>query len=901
MRWRLTTQITKWFDRPKTNVTLDPNTLHQRLANYMSIIRLMLLAIVIFLSYQAHQIFTTEKSAKGFIWAGIASILFMIAIVAIPLRIETNPTPASEQLQLKRWQKMLGMVWLIISGFLLWQAAELFLALKPGEIPTVRPWQYFGVGIALLILVTFSLTPTVPRRFRFNPLTIFLFLSVIGLAIFLRLYLFDELPYGLWYDEAINGLEARKMLHNPDYRPTFVENMTQVHLWLYKLALNWLGETSIMALRATSVVFGIGTVAAGFLVGHELRGKWFGFLIAFFLAIMSWGINFSRIAMTGIETCFFTLLAFYFLVRVLRYRYWRDALWLSLSIGFGLWFYSAFRFAIVALGLFALLNIRQWRRRTLILGTFSFLMAVIILFPLIIFINDNTDTFLYRSRQINILDAENRTAPHLIDGISHNLEAHLQMFHIRGDHNGRHNLPYEPMLDPVMGILLVLGVGVSARNFRDTEEWFFALLFILTLLPGILTVEFEAPQALRTIGVLPAIAYFCALAIFALAKLLTQTNTTKPLLVGIVILLGASLVSNYQNYFEKRRHDYYTWEYFSGIETALGKIANEYPSDTRLFFSPLIAYPATTEFIAPTITSRQQSLVLSDVFPLRIEADAPAAVFLHFNDEWLWEYAHTIYPNATYRIERASDYGVNHPDNQIIYYIIELSREDIRSVQGLEEDGTGILYAPEYGIYYLSAPDGVTITIDGEPVQSNQHPIQLSIGNHTITTNPATQNLEWRIPRKYSFEAIEEHYLYHAPVASRGLEGSFYGNDSWQGDPKIKRIDPVLDIYFHHLPMQRPYSVIWSGWLEIFEEGDYDLQLFAVEHAELLIDGEFVLVTPAANTPTTITLSLIPRRYTIEVRYLDTTSYSRIELSWKTPDSDDYEPIPPENLRPYRN
>lgn len=913
MRWRLTNQFTKRLFHQQSNhttdnpnTTLEPNTaqqtiFRQHLANYMLIIRLMLLAIVIFLSYRAYQAFSIEKSANGFIPLAVASLIFIIITWHLPLQVQTNKLPQLEQPLPRRRVKLLGILWFIISAFCLWQSARIFLGLQPGQTPDQRPWQYFATGIILLIIVGFSLTPSVARRFRPDFLTILLFVSVIGLALFLRLYLFNQLPYGIWFDEAINGLLARDMIHKDNFRPIFIENMTQIHLWLYKTTLSWFGETSITALRSTSVAFGVGTVAAGFLVGHELRGKWFGFLIAFFLATMSWSINFSRIAMTGIETGFFTLLAFLFLLRILRYGYWRDALWLGLTVGFGLWFYSAFRFVLIALAIFAFLNIRRWRKRTLALGTFSTLIALIILFPLIIFINDNTDQFLYRSREVNILDSDNRIAPSLTEGLINNTQTHLQMFHIRGDWNGRHNLPNQPMLDPIMGILLILGFGLSIRYFRHTEEWFFVLLFIVSLLPGILTVEFEAPQALRTIGILPAIAYFCALAVFALAKLLHQSNTTKPLLLGIVVLLGASSISNYQNYFEKRRQDYYTWEAFSAIETALGKIANEYPENTRLFFSPLIDYPATTQFIAPTVYPRQEALVLPDVFPLRIDADAPAVIFLHYTDDWLWQYAQTIYPNATFRIERASDYNVNHPDDQIIYYIIELTPEDIQSVQGLEENGTGILYAPEYGEYRLSAPRDVSISIDGKVIESARETIELSIGNHTISTSPPTVELEWRIPDDFAFRAIPQRYLYHTPVASHGLEGTFYPNANWQGDPEFKRIDPTLDIYFHHLPLPRPYSVVWSGWLNISEDGDYHLQIIAVENAEVLIDGRSIMTTAGSDIPANTTVRLIPRTYRIEVRYIDSSPYSRIELAWKIPGSDRYKPIAPEYFTPYRN
>ena len=91
---------------------------------------------------------------------------------------------------------------------------------------------------------------------------------------------------------------------------------------------------------------------------------------------------------------------------------------------------------------------------------------------------------------------------------------HLMMFNWRGDPNGRHNLPGAPMLDGVTGVLTVLGLAYSIWRWKDPRYTLLLLWLAFTLLGGILSLDFEAPQSLRASGKLGPT---CLLAVVPLA------------------------------------------------------------------------------------------------------------------------------------------------------------------------------------------------------------------------------------------------------------------------------------------------------------------------------------------------------------------------------------------------
>ena len=581
-----------------------------------------------------------------------------------------------------------------------------------------------------------------------------------------------------------------------------------------------------------------------------------------------------------------------------RSKRWRDALWLGLSIGLGLWFYSSFRFIVLAFVIYGILRSRFWHARAIGSALISGIVILLAIFPIVTFINVDEEDYLARGREVNIFAADNREMKDVRDALAYGITKHLGMFHIEGDQNGRHNLPRAPMLDPIMGILMLMGVGFAVRNIRQPEEWFFLLMLVVAMLPGILTSEFEAPQALRTIGEITPVAYFCALTVFTIGEHLRRERVSRPLLAGLAVLLVFSAYFNYDTYFNKQCHDYSVWMAFQSVFVAVAQEAEARPSNTRLYFSLLLSDEAHLTFSAPKLKDRLEPSTLPDLFPVRLEATAPATIFLDVADTWLLDYGHHIYPNATYRTVRSGDYGVT--VDVPIFFTVDLSANDIASVQGLDREGRGVLYVPEFGEYRLSVPSGVRLSVDGKPVTSEEELLSLAVGNHAIQISPPTRDLEWRKPGETTFGPVPTYDLDHDPVRAEGLLARFYSNADWQDSPVLERIDPALDMYFHELPLQRPYSVIWSGWLRIDKVGLYGFSLRAVEDAQLWIDGEERVATLEPREAVTTQLQLARGAHRMEIHYQDITSYSRIHLLWKPLGEEEFTTLPPEVLSPTR-
>ncbi len=289
------------------------------------------------------------------------------------------------------------------------------------------------------------------------------------------------MPFGVWHDEAENALAAQDILRNPAYRPFFLGSTSHTahHNYLVAAAFLWLGET-ITAARLVSALMGIAMVAAGYLAAAELFhtepahgrkrslvGPTMGLIFAAVLAVSSWSLNFSRIAVNYIATPLFILLALGLLLHALRTQ--RMGAWLlsGVALGMGLNFYSSFRLFLPVLPLFLLVALGARRNRWA--GSWRGLLlwalaAIIVMAPLLTFAATNREFFLKRSADTFLLT---RVAPEeRVQALLDNAVTHALMFNVEGDPNGRHNLPGRPMLDPILGGLFVLGLGICLWRFR---------------------------------------------------------------------------------------------------------------------------------------------------------------------------------------------------------------------------------------------------------------------------------------------------------------------------------------------------------------------------------------------------------------------------------------------------
>ncbi len=861
-------------------------------------------------------------------------------------------------------------------------------------------WQLYGVSLALFLVGVLFLTSryageqvgrwagvkkqvfSLSHFLTFSPAH--LLVGILLLALALRLWNLGELPFGVWYDEAEAGLQARRWLAEATYKPAFYApiNISGLLIFLYSLGLRFISD-SVFGLRLVSAFFGVGGVLVAYLFGRELEaggkvGRWAGekkqvsspahlhtgspahrhlfpLTLAFFVAVMRWDINFSRIAMTGVDTPFFEFLTLFFLTRLLRRGGLRNAAFAGLTLGFGLSFYTAFRLFVLALGVFAALGAiiwpQWWQKRKsgawwgklLARGLLLALAVWIALMPVAQFAVRHPDAYWLRVSTTSI--TTRRDDPNLGRALRTSAFKHLAMFHIAGDKNGRHNLPGQPMLDPVMGVLMMLGLGVALANIKKPANLFFLILLPVSLLGGILSLDFEAPQSLRSIAVIPAVAYFAALPIQRIGdevrRLKLSSFILHPSSFALFILLPSAFILflNARLYFGQQANDFAVWNAFSTAESISGRKMAELGPGYDFYLSPFLANHPSVKFLSPDIPNHTV-LSLPNALPVHSNAARPATIFIHPDDGRVYEDAQRLYPGAAFET------AAIRPNEPPTVHIVTLTQADIASVQGVDlrywagskihpeqvpirglrvsnisvdwasspieppftAEWEGILYAGQYGAYQfiLDTPGEAILELDGTEVFSGTGQqlanLELARGNHTLHLLATARNaqgqlqLRWQPPGQAE-EVIPARAFYHNPVTNNGLLGKYYPNPNWQEPPAFTQIDALLDIYFHLTPLPRPYSVEWVGQLEAPVAGLYNLTLRAVSGAQLFLDGNPLLTTIAPNQSVETAVSLLAGLHNIKVRFLDAQDRSRIHLYW-IPPGGVFEAIPGKYLWP---
>jgi 4-amino-4-deoxy-L-arabinose transferase-like glycosyltransferase len=858
-------------------------------------------ALIVALCVMAQGEFYAD-SAFGYLWLGAAGIAAFLLVPPQPRGAVNAPAPSLEAAGGMR--RAAGIVILVVGIFLLVGSARLFhdQFMVSSNVTDGVWFQYLG-GLALA-LVGGLLIVGIGRLPR-PDVTMLVVVGIFALALFLRVYQLDQYPFGVWIDEAIYGMDVRQMLADPFYRPFFVDNLAFPHLFFYTVSLQAFGLSNIVGLRFISALLASLGVFAAYLVGRELRGAWFGVLLALLLAVIRWSVNFSRIGMTGAELSTFILLAFYVALRFARYGRLRDGMWFGIVVAFGIYFYRAYQVQLLAVALYLLLAypfLRRPAKYTLALIGAGLLAGLLVLIPLGLFALDRGEEYFGRVNQVSIFNEDLPGETTVNEAILESTVKHLQMFHLHGDNNGRHNLPRAPMLDPVMGSLFVVGLFVALRE-RRREHLVFLVSIGVALAGGIFSVSFEAPQGLRAIGAIVGVIYFAALGLSGLARLIAFTLEQAPRMAARGAAVGAALVAllvlaawNTDVYFNQQRVNLDVWRSYFTTETLTAQFYASYPEGTRFYVSPLIGDPPPVRFLAQDALARSRSLVMPDPLPLRVPPDAPVVVMLLPWESYYVAYLDQLYPNAVIRPVRPVDYGVDaHPD-ETLFTVIELSAADIASVQGLE-DGQGILYAPLYSDYRFSFEGQVSLQIDGADVRSGDA-IRLAEGNHTIAVTPADAEIQWLYSNVTEPEPIPQHFLFHDPVAPNGVLASYYDNADFAGAPVREQLTSFIYQYIHVLPMDRPYSVRYEGYLYAPDTGDYQFGLNIVDTGDLSIDGEVVIEIEQPGQYAETVVRLDQGWHAFEARRRDISNGTLIYLSWMPPAMTEWQVIQPRYLCP---
>lgn len=351
-----------------------------------------------------------------------------------------------------------------------------------------------------------------------------IFLVIIFLASFFRLYKINTIPPGLWPDEAANGVDALKALDSGDLKIFYPDNNGREGLFinLQAVSIKVFGATP-WALRIVSAIIGILTVAGLYLLTRYIFNWRTAAIASFFMAISFWHVNFSRIGFRAIMLPFILVWAFYFLWRGLRNGHLKDFFVTGLLSGIGFYTYFSFRIApLIGLALFwnywssikkDFDHSKYEHAKDQILRGFALLVVttILIALPLLVYFYTNPGDFLKREgRPISIFNQEQ---PFKELGIS--IVKTLGMFNFNGDSNQRHNIPGSPELALPIGLFFLAGfikelthwIRRKHGHFSTIHTFLFTWFFVM-LLPGLLSTE--APHALRVIGVVPVVMIFSA-------------------------------------------------------------------------------------------------------------------------------------------------------------------------------------------------------------------------------------------------------------------------------------------------------------------------------------------------------------------------------------------------------
>ncbi len=421
------------------------------------------------------------------------------------------------------------------------------------------------------------------------------------LAVGLRLYHLDSLPLGIWRDEARHASLALRIWNDPTFRPIYVVSGADLPALLFYLMAPIVGTFGphVWSARLISALAGALTPLALWWAARPLIGARAALLSAALIAWASWSLSMSRWAFPATLDHLLMLTALGLMWRALPAssapgeastrpnattgrRPVKMVLLLggaALCAGLAAYTYHTGRMGPITLAVLTAVRLgpsrANWRRAAPALAAAA-LIGLLTLAPLLNFIADDWEGYNRRVAHVSVLDTNNTEIHAPLRLLLRNAGKYLLMWHVTGEPNGRHHAPGAPMLDPIAGTLLLVGLGLAIVRRRRPEMPALLLLPALNLLPGLFSGD--APHAMRSLGMLaPA----CMLAVFALEalrqknqELRTKNRVAFNLIpVAFNLLLVGSLVFNVWLYFGAMARNPAVYSEFYVTETAMARVA----------------------------------------------------------------------------------------------------------------------------------------------------------------------------------------------------------------------------------------------------------------------------------------------------------------------------------------
>ncbi len=341
-------------------------------------------------------------------------------------------------------------------------------------------------------------------------------LAISLLALLFRFYRLADMPPGLHFDEAFNGLDAYALLSTPlfEWPLFFTGNFGREPLFIYLLALTQaaLGPSATVLRLVPALAGALLTPALAWL-GWELApslgigNRWrFALWSGTAAMVMLWSQVFARYAIRVELFVLVEILLWAALWRAWRTNAWR---WWGLAgvlAGLSLYTYLPARLlplVLVPTALLALWRFRPQLQERVTGMIITLAAGLLVAGPLAIYFIRNPLSFSTRSEQVNILVQGG------VSALMRNILAILGMVFVQGDENARNNIPGRPVLDWLTTLPYLLGLAYLFRYIMRPAALFLLSWLGVMLLPTLLSDY--APAFQRAFGALPVFAIAIAL------------------------------------------------------------------------------------------------------------------------------------------------------------------------------------------------------------------------------------------------------------------------------------------------------------------------------------------------------------------------------------------------------
>jgi hypothetical protein len=294
------------------------------------------------------------------------------------------------------------------------------------------------------------------------------FVAIVLFGALLRIARLHAIPPGLFFDEAANLFDIVDVLngHRPLYFPRNNGREPFFFYWASLFASIW-GPTPY-AIRLASALLGVLTIVTTFLCAREMFRAWsrdrrwadgMALASAFVLAITYTHLHYSRIGLRSISLPLFLALSYGLAFRGLRRNSWWALSASGIAGGLSLYTYISSRIAPLPLLTlpFALgFPRRSWRPFWQI--AFVGVIWATVCVPFGVYTLRHPQDVLGHTDDVSILNAANNHGDPR-GAVVHGVLATLAAFTFVGTEAADQNLPGRPILDPLLSLFFLLGLG----------------------------------------------------------------------------------------------------------------------------------------------------------------------------------------------------------------------------------------------------------------------------------------------------------------------------------------------------------------------------------------------------------------------------------------------------------